>query len=238
MEKSQAHQIKFQNNANQVTKELNKLGLLNWFVIEYGLERNWIDSTEIANHAQNLLSSNAQINDKNIELLASAEYLDDEEIKRILKTITKTKNKCTEDFFSTPIDIWRLGFLIALEKSNSTDENKINELQGIYAEFNYPEDMIGCSIYTPREVDPLKALNQLINDLKLKLGAISIFEASDKNKNLHIVINHDCAVGYYTVVYPYNSKVSIADYLYDSLEEAFSEIEERYKISKKDFIKQ
>jgi hypothetical protein len=49
------------------------------------------------------------------------------------------------------------------------------------------------------------------------------------------LINHDENVGFYLVVYPLDSNKSIADYLCDSLDEAFLEAESRYKIKRTEF---
>jgi len=63
-----------------------------------------------------------------------------------------------------------------------------------------------------------------------------ILEAVNKVENIRLVIELDEAVGYYLYVYPIGSDSSMADHLCDDLDEAFIEAEERYNVSKDQFI--
>ena len=56
-------------------------------------------------------------------------------------------------------------------------------------------------------------------------------------KKLRLLIEEDTSVGFYLIVYPEGEAKSIADYLQDSLEEVFADAEERYGVSRNDWIK-
>ncbi|WP_234454605.1 DUF2247 family protein [Pseudomonas sp. LAM2023] len=75
-----------------------------------------------------------------VAIIAGGEYLSDEEILEIVSRQMEMTNCAAE------IDKWRLAFLLCIDVSNDSDENKINRLQEVYAEFDYPEDMAFYSI--------------------------------------------------------------------------------------------
>jgi hypothetical protein len=57
----------------------------------------------------------------------------------------------------------------SIEESNMSEEEKSDKLQELYADFDYPDDMSDCSIYSMRVADPvLKCMHNLIMSLKKK----------------------------------------------------------------------
>jgi hypothetical protein len=62
-------------------------------------------------------------------------------------------------------------------------------------------------------------------------------QAINKEKKLQLIIEHDEKVGFYLLIYPLGFDKSIADYLCDSLEDAFFEANERYGIKREDWKK-
>ncbi|MDO6583866.1 DUF2247 family protein [Photobacterium sp. 2_MG-2023] len=143
----------------EVLKELN---LVCWSTLLVGLQRGWAKKSDIAAYATSLLSADLDNGDENIAVLAGADSLDDSEIKCLLLQVGGSTDA------PEVIEKWRLATLTALSGSVLSEEEKIDKLQELYAEFEYPEDMASCSIYSQDSVDPLVAMSEVISSLKKK----------------------------------------------------------------------
>lgn len=134
------------------------LGLICWSTVYLGFRRRWVKRDDVFEYAISLLVNGSEC--EMVAIIAGGEYLSDEELlELILMQVDKTD--CDAD-----IDKWRLAFLLYIETSGGSDENKINSLQEVYADFGYPEDMASCSIYSQDDDCPLVAMNQVIEKLK------------------------------------------------------------------------
>jgi hypothetical protein len=71
----------------------------------------------------------------NIVSIAAGEYLDSHEFFSLV--LTQAENK----LFDYDIDKWRLAFLLCIDESNANEQKKIDKLQEVYSQFNYPKDM-------------------------------------------------------------------------------------------------
>lgn len=145
----------------EVLKEQN---LICWSVLLAGLQRGWVEKSDIANYAIDILSAGLDNGDENIAVLAGADSISDTEIKNLLLQVGG-KIVSPES-----IEKWRLAKLTALEESALSEEEKLGGLQDVYAEFDYPEDMASCSIYAQGSVDPLVAMTEVISALKEKVA--------------------------------------------------------------------
>lgn len=78
---------------------------------------------------------------------------------------------------------WILAALICIEDSSATEAEKIDMLQEVYGEFNYPELLARCSIYftdsaintTNRNdslIDPLIEMRKVMKKLSTNIKAI------------------------------------------------------------------
>lgn len=140
---------------------LISLNIVDWSTILIGLKRNWLNTEKVKQYAINYLDNDCL--DENIMVIASGDFIDKDELVEIIEKITKEEN-CSDE-----LDKWRLASLIQLSKSNIDDESKVYELQKIYADFSYPEDMICCSIYSDCKKSPILSMNDLIIKLYNKL---------------------------------------------------------------------
>lgn len=140
------------------TKNLTRLGLLDWSTIALGLGKNWIQKGEVVEYATSLLMSGTE--DENIALIACGGSLSNDELLELVES----------QAYQVDIDRWRLAHLLALAQSNDSDQKKISKLQSVYAEFNYPEDMKSCSIYSQDNEDPIVVMMSVIDGLKKRLG--------------------------------------------------------------------
>lgn len=139
---------------------LVKLGLMCWSTILLGYERGWIEREDIFNYAIAQLEGNDGAYDECVAIIAGGDYLSDEELCGLMFSKMKGVSDCCD------LDKWRLAFLLCIESLEASDEIKLIQLQEVYAEFNYPRDMISCSIYSQDNISPLVAMHQVVESLK------------------------------------------------------------------------
>ncbi|TKK33441.1 DUF2247 domain-containing protein [Pseudomonas sp. CFBP13528] len=137
---------------------LMDLRLVCWSILLVGFERCWVDRRDIFNFALEQLLVDPK--NESVAVLAGGEYLSDEELIDIVSKQVKQFDLVAD------IDKWRLAFLFCIESSDTSDESKTKALQEVYANFDYPEDMASCSIYSQSTIPPLLAMRQVIEALK------------------------------------------------------------------------
>ncbi|MEA9976449.1 MULTISPECIES: DUF2247 family protein [unclassified Pseudomonas] len=137
---------------------LSSLGLACWSTIFLGFKKRWIGREDIFEFAMNQLLNGCE--SERVAIIAGGEYLSDEELLEVISKQMEMASCVAE------IDKWLLAFLLCIDSSNDSDEDKINRLQEIYADFDYPEDMASCSIYSQDGVDPLVAMSRVVERLR------------------------------------------------------------------------
>lgn len=144
----------------QPIKILLRLGLLCWTTLFWGWKRGWVTRKDIIEYAVNLMMESKVEGDENVVLIASGESFGDSELESLVYERVKNGDQ------GVSIDKWRLAHLISLAESDTSEQEKIDALQELYAEFEYPEDMASCSIYAQDEADPLTVMMEVINTQK------------------------------------------------------------------------
>ncbi|MDH0650158.1 DUF2247 family protein [Pseudomonas sp. GD03858] len=134
------------------------LGLACWSTIFLGFRKRWIGREDVFEFAMNQLLNGCE--SERVAIIAGGEYLSDEELLEIISKQMEMTNCVAE------MDKWRLAFLLCIDASNGSDEDKINRLQEVYADFDYPEDMASCSIYCQDGVGPLVAMSRVVERLR------------------------------------------------------------------------
>jgi hypothetical protein len=145
-----------------VYNELKNLKFVSWPVLLFGLEMEIISKKDIEDYAMDLLNKNNTY--LNILLLADASRYDIEDLKvMLLEQIKKETFNNKEE-----LDKLKLAAMVSIDSSIFSEEKKCEMLQEVYAMFDYPEDMLDCSIYSQSSVPPLQAMNILVKKLKQK----------------------------------------------------------------------
>lgn len=142
---------------------LIQLSLLCWNTLFLGWKNGWASKKDIINYAVSLLSEEKDENNETVSVIAGGDYLEDEELQTLVSELVN-------DVKGDALDKWRLAHLICISEMSGTEQEKIDQLQEIYAKFDYPEDMSSCSIYAKDEIDPLAAMMQVTNNLRQKFG--------------------------------------------------------------------
>ena len=148
---------------------LARLGLLSWHVLLLGWEKGWVTRDDIIDYAVHLLAANKDQGDENIAAIAAGENYSNDELKQFITSLTKHREGgLLAENAGAEIEKWRLAQLISINESELSEEEKLQRLQDVYAEFGYPEDMASCSIYSQDNIDPLLAMVRVITALKEK----------------------------------------------------------------------
>jgi len=142
-------------------KILINLGPLCWSTILLGLDKGWVSRKDVIEYAVDLLVKGNE--DENVVIIAGGEPLGDDELLDLISNLVEQSDNTGE------LDKWRLAHLISIAESNEGEQSKLDRLQEVYANFDYPEDMASCSVYSQDEIDPLVAMMQVVEELRNKL---------------------------------------------------------------------
>lgn len=142
-------------------KILINLGLLCWSTILLGLRKGWVDRKDVIDYAVNLLVNGND--DEEVALIAGGEFLGDDELLDLISNQVEQVDNAAD------LDKWRLAHLLNIAESDEDEQSKLDRLQEVYANFDYPEDMASCSIYSQDNIDPLVAMMQVIEELRNRL---------------------------------------------------------------------
>ena len=142
-------------------KVLINLGLLCWPTILLGFGKGWVSRKDAIDYAVDLLIKGND--DEDVSIIAAGETLGDDELLNLISHQVEQSDSTND------LDKWRLAHLISIAESNDDEQTKLDRLQEVYADFNYPEDMASCSIYSQDATDPLLAMIQVVEELRSKL---------------------------------------------------------------------
>ena len=137
------------------------LGLLCWSTILLGLKKGWVNREDVIDYAVSLLVKGND--DEDVAVMAGGESLSDDELFNLISNQIKSIDDLTD------LDKWRLAHLLCIAESDDDEQLKIDKLQEVYANFDYPEDMTSCSIYSQDKIDPLVAMMRVIGELRGRL---------------------------------------------------------------------
>jgi hypothetical protein len=138
--------------------------LLSWNTLFHGWMNGWVARIDIIRFAITLLVEKKDNDNEVIALIASGDSLSDDDLLELVSSQMITADESVE------IDKWRLAFLLCIAESDASEQEQIDELQDVYSEFGYPEDMSSCSIYAQDGVDPLEAMKKVVKELKEAIG--------------------------------------------------------------------
>lgn len=143
--------------------ELIKNKTVSWETIYFGFLQGLLVKKDIENFAINFLKNTNKV-DINVISLADASLLNEIDIKEHMLNLFDI-NKINKNEEKEKL---QLAILNLLMQSKTSDETKCNNLQEIYAKFDYPQNMRDCSIYFKSNISPLYAMQNLIKKLKAK----------------------------------------------------------------------
>lgn len=146
-------------------EQLKKLNLSSWPTLNIAFVKSWVTKYDIENYAISLLSVGSYYNDV-VALLADARSYSDDDVKAMM-IAQYDPNKVDEEL---EVKKLKLSALMYLNDNNVPEEEKCKILQDLYVDFDYPDDMRECSVYSGVAISPIKAMHTLIEGLKKELN--------------------------------------------------------------------
>lgn len=149
-------------------KTIERLNLKSLDLLYFGFLRGWLEKDAIVDLAMSQIDE--QTAKTKLGQIALNNAYDEIEFKTLVCEYLADIGKIFDAKMENIIrEKWLLIFLEHLKASTNLDEKyRLNELQKIYAEFEYPEEMRSCSIYSDDNIDPIEAMEELIRNLKIK----------------------------------------------------------------------
>lgn len=158
---------------------LKKLKLVDLDTLYVGFAKKWIEATEIQSFAEEMVLNGSK--DTNIIWLMSCS---EESYHDILQKLAKHLTEYNPlDTNSVAMKKWRLAKMLSVLTNDKSNEEKVEFLQQIYAEFGFPYDMAPVSPYyfpdneQKREIkiseiyeSPLDAAKRIIKNLANEVG--------------------------------------------------------------------
>ena len=163
---------------------LRDLGLLNWPTLFVGWKRRLVSRADLVDFAVAWLLEHPNEDDARIVEMASGGHLDDAELTVLLgEYVEMTTSAYGEGEYSSYLDRWRLAEVWILAMSELDEETKLDRLEQLYADYDYPEDMARCSRYYVDSMQeqngwavgdllqsPLDAMGDLLVELCTRFG--------------------------------------------------------------------
>lgn len=150
-------------NALDVVK---REGLLSWHTLIYGLSHKWCEKQHLVAYADDHLLN--AVDDVDLDLLqisSGLEMKDGDLIQIGLHFLEAHGQPMSDEKKEESKEIWRFAKLRSLLEASISSEEKLTQLQELYAEFGFPDDMSSCSIYAGDAVDPLLAAQHVADRL-------------------------------------------------------------------------
>ncbi len=145
---------------------MKQTSLLDWHTLLVGLEHGWCEKKSLIDYAEAVLGQVTSEIDGDLVTLATGESCFEEDlISTGLHFLETHGQPLSEEKKFEATEKWRFAHISLLLQKESSVEEKISELQDLYAEFGFPEDMASCSIYRNDGVDPLVAARGVLEGL-------------------------------------------------------------------------
>lgn len=168
-------------NARRAFDALESMNLLNWNAVRVGWDHEWVTKYDISRYATACLERDVDDSSlADIAELAFSATLDDRCFQESLRRLSLKHPSAIDE----EIEKWRLARLLELNATPFSTDEKLQALEELRAEFDYPPDMTHCTRWGPSreaiiaglassedlKVDPLLEMERVIAALKLHFG--------------------------------------------------------------------
>ena len=151
-----------------VFETMKQLRLLDWYTLLIGLERGWCKKEHLIDYCEEIINQQIDcdgIDEGLITVIATKNPSNEDVVATVLQLLKKQKKPPILEKKIEAIEKWRLAHLYWLLQQNLPEQTKLNVLQELYAQFEFPDDMAACSIYSRAEIDPLVAATNVMEKL-------------------------------------------------------------------------
>jgi hypothetical protein len=150
---------------------MKRADLLDWHTLLVGLEHGWCKKENLTEYADDYLRHVTSGVDDDLLSIVTGEAISDEDLITISRHFVQAHGApLSQKKEEESIEKWRFSHLCSLLESNKTDQIKIDEIQELYSQFGFPEDMATCSIYNGVGIDPIVAAKFTVQNLEKKFS--------------------------------------------------------------------
>lgn len=158
---------------------MKRADLLDWHTLLVGLEHGWCTKDKLIEHAEEYLRHVTSGVDENLISIVTGESISDDELIAISRRFIQAHGApLSQKIEKESLEKWRFAHLCSLLESNKTDQIKIDEIQDLYSQFGFPEDMTSCSIYNDTGIDPLVSAKCVTQNLEKKFAGFKDIKKS------------------------------------------------------------
>lgn len=153
-------------SAFKATKDVN---FIDWHTLIVGLQHGWCQKIDVIKFAENALRHD---NGELINIVTGESISEKELISTCFRFIEKKGMPLSQEKKEEAVEKWRFAYLSSLLESQESDSKKIDDLQEIYSEFGFPDDMASCSVYKGDNIDPFYAAKSVVRTLAQKCKSL------------------------------------------------------------------
>lgn len=139
--------------------------ILSFYAILYAYKMHWLDEEQIEDYSVFVIDK-LKIDNEDLISLCSAKFMERYQNCDLLLLLSKKYDSLNEEEESEKLI---LASLITLDKKFHDEEVKLDKLQELYADLDYPGIMEYCSVYRVGNKSPLEEMHDVINSLFKKL---------------------------------------------------------------------
>lgn len=137
-------------------------------LLYYGYLKGWVERQGVVDFAMNSLNESHA--ESMLAQIALENFSDELEFKSMVEGFLKELDcSLTAAQMAKLKEMWLLIVLEELNEADSDENKKVEMLQSIYADFDFPKEMSSCSIYSEDSIPPLVAMHDLLQKLKQTL---------------------------------------------------------------------
>lgn len=126
----------------------NHLNLINWSCIYWGIKEQLIEPENAVIYANKVIEKNPDIDSPEIIELLIIDEANNDNVLPLIERIFSEKKELDNKKASS-IRILRFILLYEIQRSITDNQELLEEIETIYADFNYPSDMEGFISYMP-----------------------------------------------------------------------------------------
>lgn len=130
----------------------NHLSLINWSCIYWGIKEELIEPENAVIYANKVVEKNPDTDTPEIIELLIIDEANNDNVLPLIERMFSDKKKL-DDKKSSSIRTLRFIFLFEIQKNITDNQDLLDKIETVYADFNYPPDMESFISYMPIQDD-------------------------------------------------------------------------------------
>lgn len=148
----------------------NHLNLINWSCIYWGIREQLIEPESAVLYANKVVENNPNTDTPEIIELLITDSANDDNVLPLIERMFSDKKEL-HNTKAISVRTLRFIFLFEIQKSAKNNQDLLDKIESVYADFNYPSDMESFISYMPPEDDEYNVSEHSIQENKQRLTA-------------------------------------------------------------------